>query len=86
MAGTVENDMSEEQFKETVWERALLEGDLKYRIKMGEVVDEEVELADFKTRQERKQQEMLKRAKKELADVLGEDIPDDDDDVVDKKD
>ena len=64
----------------------MLEGDLKYRIKMGEVVDEEVELADFKTHQERKQQEMLKRAKKELADVLGEDIPDDDDDVVDKKD
>ena len=86
MAGTVKNDMTEEQFKETVWGRALLEGDLKYRIKMGEVVDEEVELADFKTRQKRKQQEMLKRAKKELADVLGEDIPDDDDDVVDKKD
>lgn len=85
MAGTVENDMTEEEFKETVWERAMLEGDLKYRQKMGEVVDEEMELANFKTRQERKQQEMLKRAKKELAEVLGEDIPDEDDDA-DKKD
>ncbi|GAX29163.1 hypothetical protein FisN_7Hh236 [Fistulifera solaris] len=83
MAGTVENDMTEAEFKETVWDRALLEGDLKYRIKMGEVVDEEMELADFKKRQERKQQELLKKAKKELAEVLGEEIPDDDDDKKD---
>jgi hypothetical protein len=83
MAGTVENDMTEAEFKETVWDRALLEGDLKYRIKMGEVVDEEMELADFKKRQERKQQELLKKAKKELAEVLGEEIPDEDDDKKD---
>jgi len=82
MAGTIENDMTEEQFRETVWERAMLEGDLKYRQKIGETVDEEAELADFKKRQERKQKEMLKRAKKELQDVLGEplDLPEDDDD------
>lgn len=79
--------MTEEEYKETVWERAMLEGDLKYRQKIGEVVDEEMELANFKTRQERKQKEMLKKAKRELAEVLGEDVRDDDelDDDDDKK-
>ena len=79
MAGTIENDMSEEEFSKTVWDRAMLEGDMKYRQSVGEVVDEEAELLDFKKQQERKQAAMLKKAKKELAEVLGEEIPDDDD-------
>lgn len=80
MAGTVENDMTEEEFSKTVWDRAMLEGDMKYRESIGEVVDEEAELLDFKKKQERKQEAMLKRAKKELAEVLGEDLSDDEDD------
>ena len=80
MAGTIENDMTEEEFTKSVWDRAMLEGDMKYRQKMGEVVDEEALLADFKVQQKRKQEAMLKKAKQELADVLGEDpLPDDDD-------
>lgn len=75
MAGTVENDMTEEEFTETVWERALLEGDMKYRTTTGENVDEEAEILDFKKRQEIKQKTMLKKAKAELAAVLGEDVP-----------
>jgi len=73
MAGTVQNDMTEEQFVDSVWERAMFEGDLKYRQMKGEVTDEEAELADFKARQERKEETMLKRAKKELAELLEED-------------
>jgi hypothetical protein len=83
MAGTVENDMTEEEFSETVWDRAMLEGDMKYRTTTGENVDEEAEILDFKKRQEIKQKTMLKKAKAELAAVLGEDIPNDP--VEDKK-
>jgi hypothetical protein len=78
MAGTVENDMTEDDFVKSVWERAMFEGDLKYRQNKGEVVDETSELANFQTRQERKQEVMLKRAKAELAEILQEDISDDD--------
>lgn len=81
MAGTVENDMTEEEFTESVWERAMLEGDMKYRIEKGEVVDEAAELADFKRQQERKQETMLKRAKKELEELLQEDSDSGSDDV-----
>ena len=80
MAGTVEDDMTEEEFTKTVWDRALLEGDMKYRISKGEAVDEEGELADFKSQQKRKQEAMLKRAKEELKAVLQGDLEDDEDD------
>lgn len=93
MAGTVENDMTEEQFIESVWDRAMFEGDIKYRQMKGEATDEETELADFKARQERKKQTMLQRAKAELAEILekenlgGEDLTkalaDDDEDDED---
>ena len=65
--------MTEATFKESVWERALFEGDLKYRQMNGESPDSEAELADFQTRQERKKQAMLKRAKDELKEILEED-------------
>jgi hypothetical protein len=75
MSGTLENDMTEEEFTKTVWDRALLEGDMKYRQMKGETVDEEAELANFRAKQERKEQVMLKRAKAELAELLdGESI------------
>lgn len=74
MAGTVENDMTEEDFIKSVWDRAMLEGDLKYRQNKGEVVDETTELADFSARQERKQATMLARAKRELAEIMEEDV------------
>lgn len=72
MAGTVEEGMTEAQFTESVWERAIFEGDLKYRQMNGEVADPEAELADFKSRQERKKEAMLKRAKEELKEILAE--------------
>jgi hypothetical protein len=65
--------MTEEAYIKSVWDRAIFEGDLKYRQIRGEVNNPEMELADFKKRQERKQQTMLARAKKELADILDED-------------
>ena len=73
MAGTVQDDMTEEQFVESVWERAMFEGDLKYRQMNGEKTDDEAELADYKARQEKKKETMLKRAKQELSDLLEED-------------
>lgn len=72
MAGTVSEDMDEAEFIESVWERAMFEGDLKYRQMNGEDPDVDAELLDFKTQQERKQQTMLKMAKQELQDVLDE--------------
>ena len=58
MAGTISDDLPEEEFSKTVWERALLEGDIKYRVSKGEKVDEAGEVATFQSRQERKQQAM----------------------------
>jgi hypothetical protein len=72
MAGTVDEDMTEEAFAESVWERAMFEGDLKYRELNGENPDAEAELENFKLKQERKQQTMLKRAKEELKEILEE--------------
>lgn len=72
MAGTVNEDSDEAEFIESVWDRAMFEGDLKYRQMNGEEPDIDAELLDFKTQQERKQQTMLKMAKKELQDVLDE--------------
>jgi len=93
MAGTVDEEMTEESFVESVWERAVFEGDLKFRQMSGEEADVEAELLDFKAQQERKQQTMLKQAKKELQEVLDEedlgavdeDDDDDDDDDDDKE-
>ena len=72
MAGTVDEGMSEADFTESVWERAMFEGDLKYRQIRGEITDPEAELADFKSKQERKKVAMLKRAKQEMKDILAE--------------
>ena len=72
MAGTVDEGMTEEEFTESVWERAMFEGDLKYRQMNGEATDAEAEYSDFKARQERKKQAMLQRAKEELKELLAE--------------
>jgi protein gp37 len=84
MAGTVENDMTEEEYILSVWDRAMLEGDMKFRQSKGEMVDSSTELATFQGQQERKQQVILKRAKAELAQVLQEDTGPDSDSPSDK--
>jgi len=78
---------SEEEYIKSVWERALFEGDLKYRMLHGQETDERKELAEFKKKQEKKKAMMLERAKAALNQALGEDdalVPankgDDDDD------
>lgn len=84
MAGELPDpNMTEEAFIESVWDQAMVEGELKYRQSKGEISpeDEEAALADFKTQQERKQQAMLKRAKEELAEILDEDIEGGGDDI-----
>jgi hypothetical protein len=72
MAGIVDEEMDEEDFMESVWDRAMFEGDLKFRQLNGEEPDVDAELLDFKTQQERKQQTMLKMAKQGLQDILDE--------------
>lgn len=72
MEGLIEEGTSEEDFTKSVWDRALFEGDLKFRQMNGETTDAEAELADFKSQQERKKQAMLKRAKEEMKDLLAE--------------
>lgn len=73
MAGTIAEGTTEEEFTKQVWDRAMFEGDLKYRQAKGEVTDPDAELATFQAKQERKKQTMLQRAKEELADMLEED-------------
>lgn len=72
MEGTVGVDMSEKSFMESVWDRAMFEGDLVYRQMNGEATDADAELEDFKAKQERKKQAMLKKAKSELKELLEE--------------
>jgi hypothetical protein len=60
--------MTEEEYIESVWERAMFEGDLKYRMMHGGDTDERAELAEFLAEQERKKQAALKRAQKALGD------------------
>lgn len=72
IAGNVEADMSEESFLESVWERAMFEGDVVHRQMKGQVTDVDSELEDFKAKQERKKQAMLKKAKSELKEILEE--------------
>jgi hypothetical protein len=70
---------SEEEYIQSVWERALFEGDLKYRMLHGQETDERKELAEFKKKQEKKKAMMLERAKASLQELL------DEDDLVDSK-
>ena len=85
--------LTEDEFMKDIWERALLEGDLKYRETHGEDNDPAGELEDFKRQQERKKEIMLKKAKEELREILdkenlGGDVPglDDEEKPIDKDD
>lgn len=74
---------SENEYIKSVWERALFEGDLKYRMLHGQETDERKELAEFKQKQGKKKAMMLERAKAALNEALGEDdmlVPAGDDD------
>ncbi len=63
---------SEDEYIKSVWERALFEGDLKYRMMNGQETDERKELAEFKKKQEKKKAMMLERAKSQLQELLDE--------------
>ena len=58
--------MSEEEYIKSVWERAMFEGDLKWRMMHGRDTDERKELADFLSEQEKKKEVALKRAQEAL--------------------
>lgn len=74
--------MTEEEYVESVWDRAMFEGDLKYRMMHGQKTDERKELSEFLEKQERKQQAALKRAREALGSLVGDDdkskVPNDD--------
>jgi hypothetical protein len=57
---------SEEEYIKSIWERALFEGDLKYRMLRGQDTDERKELAEFQVKQAKKQEAMLEQARKKL--------------------
>jgi len=76
--------MTEEEYIESVWERAMFEGDLKYRMMHGGETDERKELAEFEAKQEKKKEAALRRAKEALEGKLGTLLPDDDDDDDDE--
>ena len=69
MSGEI-SDMTEEEYIESIWDRALFEGDLRWRQLNGVETNEEEELEDFKSKQEKKKQAMLERAKASLAELL----------------
>eukprot|EP00815_Leptocylindrus_aporus_P004051 CAMPEP_0116071626 /NCGR_PEP_ID=MMETSP0322-20121206/13907_1 /TAXON_ID=163516 /ORGANISM="Leptocylindrus danicus var. apora, Strain B651" /LENGTH=466 /DNA_ID=CAMNT_0003560041 /DNA_START=321 /DNA_END=1719 /DNA_ORIENTATION=+ len=54
--------MNEEEYIKSVWERAMFEGDLKWRMYHGRDTDERKELAEFLSQQEKKKEVALKRA------------------------
>jgi len=66
--------MTEEEFIKSVWERAMFEGDLKYRMMRGGNTDERKELAEFIKKQEVKKEAALKKAKAKLEESLGSDV------------
>merc|ERR1712087_190581 len=68
--------MTEEEFIKSVWERAMFEGDLKYRMMRGGKTDERKELAEFMKKQEAKKEAALKKARKALEEKLGVDVLD----------
>jgi hypothetical protein len=72
MAGTIDNDaMTEEDYIKSIWDRAMFEGELKYRQLRGETdIDTAAELQLFQKQQEKKQAAMLERAKAELTSML----------------
>ena len=76
--------MTEEEYIESVWERAMFEGDLKYRMMHGGETDERKELAEFEAKQEKKKEAALRRAKEALEGKIGTLLPDDDDEDDDE--
>mmetsp|Transcript_19173 Transcript_19173/g.23754 ORF Transcript_19173/g.23754 Transcript_19173/m.23754 type:complete len:477 (+) Transcript_19173:94-1524(+) len=76
--------MTEEEYVKSVWDRAMFEGDLKYRMMHGGKTDERKELAEFLKKQEVKKEAALRKAKALLEDQLGTKLPDDDDDKDDE--
>ncbi len=61
--------MTEEEYIESVWERAMFEGDLKYRMMHGMQTDERKETQEFEEKQARKKEAALKRAREALEGV-----------------
>ena len=78
--------MTEEEYIESVWERAMFEGDLKYRMMHGGETDERTELAVFMEKQEKKKQAALRKAKSTLEGMMGNLLDTDDDDNDDDDD
>lgn len=78
--------MTEEEYIESIMDRAKFEGDIRWRQINGLQTDEETELEDFKSQQEKKKQAMLERAKASLSELLDDETVsagkggDDDDD------
>eukprot|EP00978_Attheya_sp_CCMP212_P006092 scaffold13731_cov51-Attheya_sp.AAC.3 len=66
---------SEEEYITSIWERALFEGDLKYRMLRGQETDERKELAEFQVKQAKKQEAMLEQARKNLHGIEDEPVP-----------
>lgn len=64
---------TEEEYTKSVWERAIFEGDLKYRMMRGQDTDERKELQNFKEMQKKKEKMMLERAQASLQELLDED-------------
>merc|ERR1712086_566859 len=83
-------DMTEEEYIKSVWDRAMFEGDLKYRMSKGLDTDERSEIEEFEAKQEKKRQLLMKKAEEALEGELGNlltdgDDEDDDDDEDDEE-
>eukprot|EP00594_Rhizosolenia_setigera_P007625 CAMPEP_0178954186 /NCGR_PEP_ID=MMETSP0789-20121207/8847_1 /TAXON_ID=3005 /ORGANISM="Rhizosolenia setigera, Strain CCMP 1694" /LENGTH=486 /DNA_ID=CAMNT_0020635553 /DNA_START=82 /DNA_END=1542 /DNA_ORIENTATION=+ len=71
--------MTEEEYIESVWERAMFEGDLKYRMMHGGETDERKELAEFLDKQDKKKEIALRKAQEAMKGLVPSGDDDDDD-------
>lgn len=75
LAGTM--NMTVEEFTESVWEQALVEGDVRYRKVNSGIPNEKPELMDFEEKHKRMMDTAYKRAVKDIKQALNEDIDED---------
>jgi len=79
---TMSGDMafSEDEYIASIWERAMFEGDMTWRMQNGRPTDERKELAEFKMKQQEKKMAQLDTAKANLDRLVDEEKKDEDDD------
>jgi hypothetical protein len=67
-------NLSEEEFIEVIWDRAMFEADLKYRTMQGQAVNESEDRKKFKEAQEKKKADAYKKEQERWKKLQMEDL------------